>query len=204
MSNTESSAILHLIAQAQAGPITAGTYWDDGPTRRMRRHPLTRAILALAAAAVLAAAGLGAVAWRARGHGFTAAAPPSPTPPPPAETTAAPPPAPVEAPWVAVVNVDPPAAQAPAAKRAPAPKPRPAAPAATGPGTLLVTSNPPCRLLVDGKPSGSTPLGELSLPAGRHKVTFVNDEYAIRYTRKVKIVPGETTKLDVDLVATSP
>jgi serine/threonine-protein kinase len=50
----------------------------------------------------------------------------------------------------------------------------PAAPAApTGPAVLQLTSTPPSNVLLDGKPLGTTPLRDVSVEPGSHRVIFI-------------------------------
>lgn len=73
--------------------------------------------------------------------------------------------------------------------------------APTGEGTLMVNSKPPCEILIDGKPTGlTTPQRSISLPAGTHKVTFVNASAGIHKTVSVTITAGQATKLIQDLM----
>lgn len=100
---------------------------------------------------------------------------------------------PANAPPVVAVAAAP--AKAPAAlaakPEAPAePAPAAAAPAAKGPGTLNINSLPPSKVLVDGRPSGSTPLVDISLPAGPHTVTFIHPELG-KKTVTVEVQPGQ-------------
>jgi hypothetical protein len=75
------------------------------------------------------------------------------------------------------------------------------APAATGTGTLMVSSKPPCEILVDGKDTGMmTPQRSMSLSAGKHKVTFVNAAQSINKTVGIQIAADKPTKLIQDLM----
>lgn len=75
----------------------------------------------------------------------------------------------------------------------------PAASEAAGQGILVLGSKPPCEILVDGNPTGlRTPQKEIKLPAGRHRITLVNAEFAIRDTFTVDIKPDATEKLIKD------
>lgn len=69
-------------------------------------------------------------------------------------------------------------------------------------GTLMVSSKPPCEILIDGKATGlTTPQRSVPLSAGVHKVTFVNESEGIKKTVAVSIKPGQSTKLLQDLMA---
>jgi hypothetical protein len=77
----------------------------------------------------------------------------------------------------------------------------PAAPVADGPGVLMLSSKPPCEILVDGKSTGlTTPQPSLEVPAGRHKITFLNSELGIKETFTVIVKAGEPTKLIKDFL----
>jgi PEGA domain len=66
---------------------------------------------------------------------------------------------------------------------------------AGGDGTLLLGSKPPCDILVDGSSTGlHTPQRDMKLPAGKHKITLVNDELGIKETFTVSITAGQTEK----------
>jgi hypothetical protein len=73
--------------------------------------------------------------------------------------------------------------------------------AATGQGTLMVSSKPPCEIVIDGKATGlTTPQRSIPLPAGVHKVTFVNEVAGIKKTVSVSITADQSTKLIQDLM----
>jgi hypothetical protein len=72
---------------------------------------------------------------------------------------------------------------------------------AGGDGTLMVSSKPPCEIVIDGKATGlSTPQRALPLSAGAHKITFVNAAEHINKTVGVSITADHTTKLVKDLL----
>jgi serine/threonine protein kinase len=87
----------------------------------------------------------------------------------------------------------PPPVQPPAAgAAAPAgPKEPPSAPAPVGEGTLHINSIPICKVLLDGKPLGSTPKVSVTVAAGAHQVTFIHPEMG-KKTITVTLKPGET------------
>ena len=100
-----------------------------------------------------------------------------------------------------VKKVEAPAAKAEPAKKveAPAAKAEPAK--AGGMGTLMVSSKPPCEILIDGKSTGlTTPQRAIPVPSGTHKVTFVNDAESIKKTVSVSISADQPTKLIQDLM----
>lgn len=92
---------------------------------------------------------------------------------------------------------------APVAAPVAAPDDVPAAPPADG--LLMVNSKPPCRILVDGEDTGLvTPQRELTLPAGRHTITLVNDEYGIEERATVTVKADQPVKLIRDLTDRLP
>jgi hypothetical protein len=79
--------------------------------------------------------------------------------------------------------------------------PSTSAPSAGGNGTLMISSKPPCEIVIDGKATGlSTPQRALPLTAGAHKITFVNAGEHINKTVAVSITADQTTKLVKDLL----
>lgn len=93
-----------------------------------------------------------------------------------------------------------PVAAAPAPGPAPGPGPGPAptpTPAATpdkpasGNGTLNINSIPVSKVVLDGKPLGSTPKVGVSVSAGSHTVTFIHPEHG-KKSVTVTVKAGET------------
>ena len=77
----------------------------------------------------------------------------------------------------------------------------PRAASARGHGTLMISSKPPCEIVIDGKPTGlTTPQRAIALSAGRHKVTLVNGDKDIKRTFSVQITVNATEKLIEDLM----
>ncbi len=74
---------------------------------------------------------------------------------------------------------------------APEPEPAPRVAASGGTGTLRVNTRPWSKVFIDGRLIGNTPQMNISLEAGKHSVTLVNDDFAIRKTVKVEIRAGE-------------
>jgi hypothetical protein len=64
-------------------------------------------------------------------------------------------------------------------------------PAATGNGTLNINSIPVSKVILDGKPMGSTPKVGISVPAGSHTVVFIHPEKG-RKSTTVVVKAGET------------
>lgn len=65
-------------------------------------------------------------------------------------------------------------------------------------GTLVVAAEPWARVRIEGRDVGTTPLGALSLPAGRHRVTFENPDFPV-HTVEVAVEGGEEVRLAVSL-----
>jgi serine/threonine-protein kinase len=72
--------------------------------------------------------------------------------------------------------------------------PEPAAPA--GQGTLNINSLPLSKVLLDGRPLGSTPKVGVPVPAGNHTVTFVHPERG-RKSVTVNVKAGQTATASV-------
>jgi hypothetical protein len=73
--------------------------------------------------------------------------------------------------------------------------------ALTGNGTLMVSTKPPCDIVIDGQSTGlHTPQRAIPLSAGAHKVTFVNAAEHINKTVSVSVSADHTTKLIKDLL----
>ncbi len=67
--------------------------------------------------------------------------------------------------------------------------------AAGGQGTLLLGSKPPCEIYIDGSDTGNhTPQRDIKLPAGKHRVTLVNNDFGIKETFTVDIKADQTEK----------
>jgi serine/threonine protein kinase len=80
----------------------------------------------------------------------------------------------------------------------PAPAPQPVR-SSGGTGTLRVQTRPWSKVLVDGRPVGTTPLTGVTLSAGRHTLTFVNDDFGIQKTVKVEIEAGQVLTKSLNL-----
>jgi hypothetical protein len=80
---------------------------------------------------------------------------------------------------------------------APAPRTAPAAP--SGSGTLMISSKPPCEIVVDGKSTHlQTPQRSIALSPGTHTVMLVNAQLKIHKTVAVDIVAKKPTKVIQD------
>ncbi|HET9627566.1 MAG TPA: hypothetical protein VFP84_39690, partial [Kofleriaceae bacterium] len=81
-----------------------------------------------------------------------------------------------------------------------APEPA-AAPAQLGEGTLMVSTKPPCEIVIDGRATGlTTPQKRITLTAGAHKLTLINGERGIKKTVSVQIDPDEPKKVIEDFL----
>jgi serine/threonine-protein kinase len=100
--------------------------------------------------------------------------------------------------------------KAPAAPKPSAPRPRapavaskpvaaPAGAAAAGSGVLRINSRPWAEVSIDGRPVGNTPLMNLTLSAGAHRVRLKNPQFGLEKTIKVQIVAGDVLTKVVDL-----
>ncbi len=71
--------------------------------------------------------------------------------------------------------------------------------AAKGEGTLTLGSKPPCEIYIDGAATGQhTPQRDIKLPAGKHRITLVNNEYGIKESFSVDVKADEPTKMIKD------
>jgi hypothetical protein len=83
------------------------------------------------------------------------------------------------------------------------PKPKQVAAAtpagATGNGVLMISTKPPCEIVIDGKPTKlMTPQRALAVPSGTHTVTLINAQIGIRKQFGVKVDAKKPTKLIED------
>jgi serine/threonine-protein kinase len=99
----------------------------------------------------------------------------------------APPPPPV----IAVKPNEKPAEKPPVEKPAEKPAEKEKPTAASGNGTLNMNSIPVSKVILDGKPLGSTPKVGQSVSAGSHTVTFIHPDLG-KQTVTVQVKPGET------------
>jgi hypothetical protein len=76
-----------------------------------------------------------------------------------------------------------------------------AAPAELGEGTLMVSSKPPCEIVIDGHATGlTTPQKRIPLTAGPHKITLINGERGIKKTVSVQIEADDSKKVIEDFL----
>ncbi len=68
--------------------------------------------------------------------------------------------------------------------------------APAGDGVLMISSKPPCEIIIDGKATGlTTPQRSLPLEIGAHKVTLVNNQHNVKKTLSVEIKADKPTKV---------
>jgi serine/threonine-protein kinase len=168
------------------------------PLVAARREYITSRLLQLIGALVLFMLGGGVVYWKTQ-KDFATHAPILPPPsvaaapaaqPPPAAALPAPPTAPVAAaPVAAAPAALPPAAAPIPGLHAPAVHPKP--PARAGDAHITLVSEPRCEVLVDGVPSGATPLIDWPVPAGKHNIVLLNSSAGIRENQRVVLREGE-------------
>jgi len=71
--------------------------------------------------------------------------------------------------------------------------------AAKGEGTLSLGAKPPCEIFIDGRNTGlKTPQREIKLPAGKHRITLLNNEFGIKESFAVDIKANDTVKMVKD------
>jgi serine/threonine protein kinase len=70
---------------------------------------------------------------------------------------------------------------------------------ASSPALLDVNATPWARVRIDGQSRGETPILNLSLPAGTHRIELVNEPLGIRRELLVTLKPGERAQRIVDL-----
>ena len=71
----------------------------------------------------------------------------------------------------------------------------PAASEPVGTATLQLTSTPPSNVLLDGKPLGTTPLRDVSVEPGTHRVIFIHG--AERRPKTVEVAAGSNQTVSV-------
>jgi hypothetical protein len=71
----------------------------------------------------------------------------------------------------------------------------------SGQGTLMISSKPPCEIVIDGRATGlTTPQRSIALSAGTHRITLLNSEKSIRKVVSVQIIADTTAKIIEDLM----
>ncbi|MEZ4368636.1 MAG: PEGA domain-containing protein [Kofleriaceae bacterium] len=108
---------------------------------------------------------------------------------------------PVDKPPVDKPPVDKPPVDKPPVDKPPVDKPpvdKPPVDKPTGNGTVFVGAKPPCDIYVDGSALGKKTPSKLTLAAGKHTITLVNNQYGIREKISIDLAAGETLKLSKD------
>ena len=114
------------------------------------------------------------------------------TPPPVAEAPPSPPAAsPEEASGGTAAAATAPTEAGPDTERASA--------AESGDGRLQLVTRPYSEVYIEGRRVGQTPLLNLRLPAGSHELSLRNEEAGLESRVRVRIRPGETTRLNLAL-----
>ena len=72
----------------------------------------------------------------------------------------------------------------------------PSSPAPVSTATLQLTSTPPSNVLLDGKPLGTTPLRDVTVEPGTHRVIFIHG--AERKPKQVEASPGSNQTVSVN------
>jgi hypothetical protein len=67
------------------------------------------------------------------------------------------------------------------------------------PGQVWIKVRPWAHVFFDGKPKGTTPLEPFDAAPGLHSVILVNETLSVRRTAQVRVAPGETAELKLDL-----
>lgn len=117
--------------------------------------------------------------------------PPVPAPAPPPVAAVTPSPSPVsQGPSTPVRQTAPP-------RVAPAPR------VAPEPGRLFINSTPWGQLYIDGELSGTTPLADLPIPAGVHRIRVVRQGFQA-FELEVEVAPGQQVRLTDIVLQPSP
>jgi hypothetical protein len=70
-------------------------------------------------------------------------------------------------------------------------------------GSLSISAKPPCEIAINGKATGrTTPVRDLPLSVGIHKITFVNKSLGVNETIAVRVTAGKETKVAQDYTGT--
>jgi hypothetical protein len=151
--------------------------------------------LKLGALTVLVIASAIGFAYSSRGRSGPAQAAIAPAPTPKAVVVHDPVAAPAPVPVPAVAPPSPP-------KTAPIASPiRAARSRSTAQGILMISSKPPCTIVIDGARTGLvTPQRSIPLPSGTHRVMLVNEDRHISDSFDVAISPQRPTKVVHDFM----
>ncbi len=79
-------------------------------------------------------------------------------------------------------------------------KPADAKPVELAPGSVQLRVNPYAEVFLGAKRLGVTPMPPIKLPAGSHVLTLKNDELQLTRKVTVRVQPGQTSMLRVDLM----
>jgi hypothetical protein len=94
-------------------------------------------------------------------------------------------------------------APAPVSAKTPPPEPEPehatASESSNSTGTLRVNTRPWSQVFVDGKAFGTTPRMNITVEAGSHTLTLVNDDFGIRKTVEVTVQAGKIQTVVLNL-----
>jgi PEGA domain len=71
--------------------------------------------------------------------------------------------------------------------------------AVKGKGLLSLQTSPWSNVFFGKKNLGETPLSDVALPVGRHRLVLINDERKLKTTIEVEIKPNQTTRLKLKL-----
>jgi serine/threonine protein kinase len=91
------------------------------------------------------------------------------------------------------------AATSSAAPRAQAAAPSQAAAPAAGSGVLRLNSRPWSEVSIDGRPIGNTPLMNVTLSAGSHRVVLRNPQFGLEKSLKITIAAGQVVTRVIEL-----
>jgi hypothetical protein len=70
-------------------------------------------------------------------------------------------------------------------------------------GSLTISAKPPCEISINGKATGRmTPVRELPVTAGIHKITLINKSIGVNETIAVRVTAGKETKVTQDYTGT--
>ncbi len=73
--------------------------------------------------------------------------------------------------------------------------------AAAGNGVLMVSTKPPCSIVIDGRDTGlQTPQRSIPLASGAHRITLINAAAGIKKTVRVQVIADQPTKLIQNLM----
>ena len=130
-----------------------------------------------------------------RTHGAAVAVAAAPAEPAPAPTQAAAPAAETPKPTTVAKKTEPSQPKATPKPKEPKPEPKAETPkpaASNAPGILQIAGKPPCSIMINGKPHGTTPK-KIEMPAGSYKISCATDMTV--HERSVVLAGGEVQKV---------